>query len=98
MAFFRRHPQCHLHNIGQKTDITVSNMRPYQEKGDRVCEPSIGASYDECGDYCSVYGEIHYATSLENPGDSEGGGLLHGFRDNGERSRPSRQYRVSRLD
>ncbi|SHF13486.1 outer membrane autotransporter barrel domain-containing protein [Microbulbifer donghaiensis] len=69
-----------IYNIDQETDVTVSGTRLYQDRDDWLGELSIGATYDECGDYCSIYGEIYYATSLENFGDSDGGGLVLGFR------------------
>jgi len=68
-----------IYNFDEKTDVTVSGTRLEQEDN-WLGELSIGATYDECGDYCSVYGEIRLFTSLENSGDSEGVGLVFGFR------------------
>lgn len=69
-----------IYNFDEKTDVTVSGTRLYQQEDDWLGELSIGASYDECGDGCSVYGEINLFTSLDNFGDSNGGELVFGFR------------------
>ena len=69
-----------LYNFGEKTDITVDDTKVYQEEDDWRGELSFGATYDECGDNCSIYGEINVSSSLENFGDSTSAGLEFGFR------------------
>ncbi|WP_193161647.1 autotransporter family protein [Microbulbifer hainanensis] len=69
-----------LYNFGEDTSVTVSGVTLRQEEDDWRGKLSFGATYDECGDQCSVYGEINASTSLENFGDSSGGGLEFGLR------------------
>lgn len=69
-----------LYNFDNKTHATVSSTSLFQQEDNWLGELSIGATYDECGDYCSVYGEVSFTGSLENPGDSNGIGLEFGFR------------------
>ncbi|WP_346837425.1 autotransporter outer membrane beta-barrel domain-containing protein [Microbulbifer sp. SAOS-129_SWC] len=69
-----------LYNFGEQTRATVSGATVYQQEDDWRGELAFGATYDECGDNCSVYGELNVSTSLENFGDSSGGGLEFGFR------------------
>ncbi|WP_323845390.1 autotransporter outer membrane beta-barrel domain-containing protein [Microbulbifer magnicolonia] len=69
-----------IYNIDQESHINVSNTTLYQQPDDWLGELVLGATYDECGDRCSVYGEIYLTSSLENFGDSTGGGLVFGFR------------------
>lgn len=69
-----------IYNIRDQTDVRVSGTRLIQDRDDWRGELSIGATYDECGDYCSVYGELKLSSSLENFGKSNSGGLYFGFR------------------
>ncbi|MFC6978212.1 autotransporter outer membrane beta-barrel domain-containing protein [Microbulbifer taiwanensis] len=69
-----------IYNSDQETSVTVSGTRLHQQPDDWLGELVIGATYDECGDNCSIYGEIYFSSSLDNFGDSEGGGLEFGFR------------------
>ncbi|MFA0811649.1 autotransporter family protein [Microbulbifer epialgicus] len=69
-----------IFNLDQETDVLVSGTRLYQEPDDLYGELRMGASYEECGDHCSVYSEIFYSSSLDNPGDSFSAGLELGFR------------------
>lgn len=63
-----------------KTEVNVSGTSLYQARDDWWGEVGLGFTYDQCGDYCSVYGEVDYATSLENFGDSDSVQLTFGFR------------------
>ncbi|SFC86052.1 outer membrane autotransporter barrel domain-containing protein [Microbulbifer thermotolerans] len=69
-----------IYNFGKKTHVTVSRTRLGQQEDDWLGKLSIGATYDECGDGCSVYGEINFFTSLDNFGDSDGAEMMFGFR------------------
>ncbi|GAA5443384.1 hypothetical protein Misp06_01560 [Microbulbifer sp. NBRC 101763] len=69
-----------IFNLDQETDLLVSGTRLYQEPDNWFGELRMGASYEECGDHCSIYSEIFYSSSLENLGDSFVGGLELGFR------------------
>ncbi|MCO1335444.1 autotransporter outer membrane beta-barrel domain-containing protein [Microbulbifer sp. OS29] len=69
-----------IYNIDQKTNLLISGTRLTQEPDTWYAELRLGASYDECGDHCSIYSEIHYSSSLENLGGSFAGGLELGFR------------------
>ncbi|WP_143730491.1 autotransporter outer membrane beta-barrel domain-containing protein [Microbulbifer sp. GL-2] len=69
-----------IFNLDQETNLLVSGTRLYQEPDRWFGELRMGASYEECGDHCSIYSEIFYSSSLENFGDSFVGGLELGFR------------------
>lgn len=69
-----------VYNFEDQSLVRVSGTKLTQDEDDWRGELSIGATYDECGDYCSVYGELKLSTSLENFGESKGGGLYFGFR------------------
>ncbi|WP_444928487.1 autotransporter outer membrane beta-barrel domain-containing protein [Microbulbifer sp. SSSA002] len=69
-----------IYNVDQSTDLLVSGARLKQKPDTWYGELRLGASYDECGDHCSIYSEIYYSSSLENWGDSFSGGLELGFR------------------
>ncbi|AWF82683.1 hypothetical protein BTJ40_18750 [Microbulbifer sp. A4B17] len=69
-----------IYNIDQRTNLLVSGIRLSQEPDTWYGELRLGASYDECGDHCSIYSEIYYSSSLQNLGDSFAGGLELGFR------------------
>ncbi|WP_444934176.1 autotransporter family protein [Microbulbifer sp. JTAC008] len=69
-----------IYNIDQRTNLLVSETRLSQKPDTWYGELRLGASYDECGDHCSIYSEIYYSSSLENLGNSFSGGLELGFR------------------
>ncbi|WP_428819068.1 autotransporter outer membrane beta-barrel domain-containing protein [Microbulbifer sp. MCCC 1A16149] len=63
-----------------KTEVDVSGSALYQARDDWWGQLGIGFTYDQCGDRCSVYGEVDYATSMDNFGDSYEASLTFGFR------------------
>ncbi|SDJ93486.1 autotransporter outer membrane beta-barrel domain-containing protein [Microbulbifer yueqingensis] len=69
-----------VYNIGDETSVTVSETVLEQEPDDWFGTLSMGATYDECGDYCSIYGELNLSTSLEHFGDSVGAAVMVGLR------------------
>ncbi|QFT56341.1 Outer membrane protein IcsA autotransporter precursor [Microbulbifer sp. THAF38] len=67
-------------NLDQETDLVVSGTRLYQKPDTWYADLRMGASYEECGDHCSIYTEVFFSSGLENLGDSFVGGLELGFR------------------
>ncbi|WP_299579628.1 autotransporter outer membrane beta-barrel domain-containing protein [uncultured Microbulbifer sp.] len=67
-------------NLDQETDLVVSGTRLIQKPDAWYADLRMGISYEECGDHCSIYSELFYSSSLENPGNSFAGGLELGFR------------------
>ena len=67
-------------NAGDSTEVDVSGTRLTQEAPQWQGDLSAGFTYDECGDYCSIYGELDLSTSLTDFGDSYSAGLQFGFR------------------
>ncbi|MBY6190331.1 autotransporter outer membrane beta-barrel domain-containing protein [Microbulbifer agarilyticus] len=63
-----------------QTEVKVSGTSLFQERDQWWGQIGAGFTYDECGDGCSVYGELDYATSLNNLGDSYSVQLTFGFR------------------
>lgn len=63
-----------------ETEIKVSGTSLYQARDDWWGQLGLGFTYDQCGDRCSVYGEVDYATSFDNAGDSYEASLTFGFR------------------
>ncbi|WP_193754289.1 autotransporter outer membrane beta-barrel domain-containing protein [Microbulbifer sp. Q7] len=63
-----------------QTEVQVSGTSLYQARDEWWGQLGIGFTYDQCGDRCSVYGEVDYASSLENFGDSDSIQLTFGFR------------------
>ncbi|PCO05626.1 autotransporter outer membrane beta-barrel domain-containing protein [Microbulbifer flavimaris] len=60
--------------------VDVSGTQLRQEGDNWYGQLALGATYDECGDECSVYGELNLSSSLNNFGDSTTAGLIFGFR------------------
>ncbi|WP_334078659.1 autotransporter family protein [Microbulbifer sp. M83] len=69
-----------IYNIGDETGVTVSETLLEQEPDDWYGTLAMGASYEECGDHCSVYGELNLSSSLENFGDSVSTAIIVGLR------------------
>ncbi|WP_444899839.1 autotransporter outer membrane beta-barrel domain-containing protein [Microbulbifer sp. VAAC004] len=67
-------------NLNQETDLVVSGARLYQKPDFWYADLRMGASYEECGDHCSIYTELFFSSGLESIGDSFVGGLELGFR------------------
>lgn len=63
-----------------KTEVKVSGTSLYQARDEWWAQLGLGFTYDQCGDRCSVYGEVDYASSVENFGDSDSVQLTLGFR------------------
>ena len=63
-----------------KTEVQVSGTSLYQARDEWWGQLGVGFTYDQCGDRCSVYGEVDYASSLDNFGDSDSIQLTFGFR------------------
>ncbi|WOX04610.1 autotransporter family protein [Microbulbifer pacificus] len=63
-----------------KTEVQVSGTSLYQSRDEWWGQLGLGFTYDQCGDRCSVYGEVDYATSLDNFADSYEASLTIGFR------------------
>ena len=63
-----------------ETEVNVSGTYLFQERDAWWGEIGVGFTYDQCGDRCSVYGEVDYASSLDNFGDSDSIQLTFGFR------------------
>ncbi|MCK7596206.1 autotransporter outer membrane beta-barrel domain-containing protein [Microbulbifer sp. CAU 1566] len=63
-----------------ETDVNISGTRLYQARDEWWGQVGVGATYDQCGDRCSVYGEVDYASSLDNFGDSDSVQFTIGFR------------------
>lgn len=63
-----------------KTEVNVSGTSLYQARDDWWGQLGVGFTYDQCGDRCSVYGEVDYATSFDDVGDSYQASLTFGFR------------------
>jgi outer membrane autotransporter protein len=69
-----------IYNASDSTKVTVSETALAQDEDDWRGELGFGASYDECDDTCSVYGEINFSTSLDDPGKSNSASATVGFR------------------
>ncbi|WP_237567817.1 autotransporter outer membrane beta-barrel domain-containing protein [Microbulbifer hydrolyticus] len=69
-----------LYYFDDETEVKVSGTSLYQSRDDWWGQVGVGFTYDQCGDRCSVYGELDYATSFENFGDSYETSLTLGFR------------------
>ncbi|WP_445356628.1 autotransporter outer membrane beta-barrel domain-containing protein [Microbulbifer sp. ANSA002] len=67
-------------NLNQETDLVISGARLYQKPDFWYVDLRMGASYEECGDHCSIYTELFFSSGLESIGDSFVGGLELGFR------------------
>ncbi|WP_299595444.1 autotransporter outer membrane beta-barrel domain-containing protein [uncultured Microbulbifer sp.] len=63
-----------------ETEVLVSGTPLRQARDEWWGQLGVGFTYDQCGDGCSVYGEVDYASSLENFGDSDSIQLTFGFR------------------
>nr|WP_255775270.1 autotransporter outer membrane beta-barrel domain-containing protein [Microbulbifer sediminum] len=69
-----------IYNAGDESGVTVSETLLEQEPDDWFGTVALGASYEECGDHCSVYGELNLSSSLEQFGDSVSAAVIFGLR------------------
>ncbi|WP_295798094.1 autotransporter outer membrane beta-barrel domain-containing protein [uncultured Microbulbifer sp.] len=69
-----------LYYFEDETEVEVSGVPLYQARDEWWGQVGAGVTYDECGDRCSFYAEVDYATSFDNPGDSYQASATLGFR------------------